>query len=80
MNCCVLQEDQAALSICICLCIDPQVEDLSAELMKMRKEKTELQSIQLEASQHVSQSRANNIHREMGRSRQHWPGNEYITE
>lgn len=69
-----------ALSLCIYLPIDPQVEDLHTELMKMRKEKTELQSVQLEAPQHVAQSRANDIHREMGRSRRHWSGNEYIIE
>lgn len=48
--------------------------------MKMRKERTELQSVQLEAPQHIAQSRANDIHREMGRSRRHWSGNEYIIE
>lgn len=60
--------------------IDPQVKDLRTELMKMRKEKAELQSSQLEASRHVTQSRANDIHGEMGRGRPHWSGNEYMTE
>lgn len=73
-----LLHPSTALSLCIYLPIDPQVEDLHSELMKMRKEKTELQSAQLEAPQHVTQSRANDIHREMGRSRRHWSGNEYI--
>lgn len=57
-----------------------QVEDLRSELMKMRKEKTALQSAHLEASRHVNQSRANNIHGEMGSGRSPWSGNEYMTE
>lgn len=80
VNCCILVEDETALSISIYLSIDLQVEDLRTELMKMRKEKMELQSVQLEASQHVTQSRANSIYREVGRSRPHWSGNEYIPE
>lgn len=77
MNCCILREDSTALFMYIYLSIDPQVEDLRTELMTMRKEKAELQSSQLEASRHVTQSRANNIHGEMGRGRPHWSGNEY---
>lgn len=50
---------------------------MRAELMKMRKEKMEFQSFQLEASPHVTQSRANNVHREVGRSRPHWSGDEF---
>ncbi|XP_011610195.2 centrosomal protein of 128 kDa isoform X1 [Takifugu rubripes] len=49
-----------------------EVEDLRTELMKMRKEKAELQSSQLEASRHVTQSCANDIHGERGRGRPHW--------
>lgn len=77
MNCCILREDSTALFMYIYLSIDPQVEDLRTELMTMRKEKAELQSSQLEASRHVTQSHANNIHGEMGRGRPHWSGNEY---
>ncbi|TWW69136.1 hypothetical protein D4764_19G0009350 [Takifugu flavidus] len=46
-----------------------EVEDLRTELMKMRKEKAELQSSHLEASRHVTQSCANDIHGERGRDR-----------
>lgn len=80
VNCSTLEEDETILSISIYPSIDPQVEDLRAELTKVRKQKMELQSVQLEASQHVTQSRATNIHREVGRSRPHWSGNEYIPE
>lgn len=80
MNCYILREDSAALFMYIYLSIDPQVEDMRTELMKMRKEKAELQISQLEASRHVTQSRANDIHGETGRGRPHWSGNEYMTE
>lgn len=79
MDYCILREYSTALCMYIYLSIDPQVEDLRTELMKMRKEKAELQSSQLEASRHVTQSRANDIHGEMGRGRPHWSGNEYMT-
>lgn len=80
MNCRILREDSTASCMFIYLSIDPQVEDLRTELMKMRKEKAELQSSQLEASRHVTQSRANDVHGEMGRGRPRWSGNEYMTE
>lgn len=53
---------------------DAQVEDLRGELLRTRKEKTELQRVRLEAFQPAAQAHGNHIDREEGRSAPRGPG------
>lgn len=55
---------------------DPQVEDLRGELLRMKKEKTELQRARLEVFQPVAQSHGTQINREEGGSGQRGPDTE----
>lgn len=51
-----------------------EVEDLRGELLRTRKEKTELQRVRLEAFQPAAQAHGNHIDREEGRSGPRGPG------
>lgn len=52
------------------------MEDLRDELLRTRKEKTELQRARLETFQPTAQPHGNHIDREEGRSGQRGPGTE----
>lgn len=56
---------------------DPQVEDMHGELLRTRKEKTELQRARLETFQPIAQPHGNHTDREEGRGGQRGPGTEY---
>lgn len=56
---------------------DLQVEDMSGELLRTRKEKTELQRARLETFQPIAQPHGNHTDREEGRGGQPGPGTEY---
>lgn len=56
---------------------DPQVEDMRDELLRMKKEKTELQRARLETSQPAAQPHGNHTDREERRNGLRGPGTEY---
>lgn len=73
-------DSQIDVSLCVCTADDPQVEDLRGELLRMRKEKTELQRARREAFQPAAQPRTNHTDGEEERSGQRGPGTEFRSE
>lgn len=55
-----------------------QVEDLRSELLRTRKEKTELERARLETFQPIAQPHGNHTDREEGRGGQRVPGTECL--
>lgn len=70
-------DSQISLSLCLlCMADDPQVQDLHVELLRMKKEKTELQRARLEVFQPVIQSHGSRLNSEEGGNGQRGPDTE----
>lgn len=70
-------DGQMFFSVCFTMANDPQVEDMRGELLRTKKEKTELQRARLETFQPIAQPHGSHTDGEEGRSGQRGPGTEY---